>query len=98
MNGKDSQGNTALHCATGSASLVSLLLEAGADPQLRNLAGQAPSDLTTDAIVLGLLASMTTPLSNEQVVIRSAAPVGAEIKVPTKKAKMNIKLKTIPPK
>ena len=47
VNAADNQGNTALHLAAaeGLAGAVEPLLSAGADPRLRNLAGQLPADV-----------------------------------------------------
>ncbi|XP_062986719.1 ankyrin repeat domain-containing protein 29 [Elgaria multicarinata webbii] len=53
----DKNGTSALHAAVlgGSARAVGLLLEAGADPCLRNKKNELPSDLTKNERILRLL-------------------------------------------
>lgn len=58
---RDRQGNTALHYAVGHCpyamghlalpEFVTALLEAGADPTVRNKAGQKPADVTNDEMI-----------------------------------------------
>ncbi|XP_078009590.1 ankyrin repeat domain-containing protein 29 isoform X2 [Phascolarctos cinereus] len=55
-------GTTALHAAvlSGNIRAVALLLEAGADPALRNKANELPSELTKNERILRLLQSKET--------------------------------------
>nr|KAF6357846.1 ankyrin repeat domain 29 [Pipistrellus kuhlii] len=50
-------GTSALHAAvlSGNIKTVALLLEAGADPALRNQANQLPAELTQNERILSLL-------------------------------------------
>ncbi|XP_055092132.1 ankyrin repeat domain-containing protein 29 isoform X2 [Symphalangus syndactylus] len=56
-------GTSALHAAvlSGNVKTVSLLLEAGADPSLRNKANELPAELTKNERILRLLRSKEGP-------------------------------------
>ncbi|KAF9282795.1 hypothetical protein BGZ68_005753 [Mortierella alpina] len=50
-------GSTPLHlaCQSGSVDVVEFLLEAGANPELRDWANESPADMTSDSIILEML-------------------------------------------
>ncbi|XP_073878824.1 ankyrin repeat domain-containing protein 29 isoform X13 [Macaca fascicularis] len=56
-------GTSALHAAvlSGNIKTVALLLEAGADPSLRNKANELPAELTKNERILRLLRSKESP-------------------------------------
>lgn len=56
-------GTSALHAAvlSGNIKTVALLLEAGADPSLRNKANELPAELTKNERILRLLRSKEGP-------------------------------------
>nr|XP_048303911.1 ankyrin repeat domain-containing protein 29 isoform X1 [Myodes glareolus] len=60
-------GTSALHAAvlSGNIKTVALLLEAGADPALRNKANELPAELTKNERILHLLRSKEGPGKNE---------------------------------
>ncbi|GAB1301453.1 Ankyrin repeat domain 29 [Apodemus speciosus] len=60
-------GTSALHAAvlSGNAKTVALLLEAGADPALRNKANELPAELTKNERILHLLRQKEGPGKNE---------------------------------
>ncbi|ERE83851.1 ankyrin repeat domain-containing protein 29 [Cricetulus griseus] len=60
-------GTSALHAAvlSGNIETVALLLEAGADPALRNKANELPAELTKNERILHLLRSKEGPGKNE---------------------------------
>ncbi|XP_008058970.2 ankyrin repeat domain-containing protein 29, partial [Carlito syrichta] len=59
-------GTSALHAAvlSGNIKTVALLLEAGADPSLRNKANELPAELTKNERILRLLRSKEDPRKN----------------------------------
>ncbi|KAF9574930.1 hypothetical protein EC968_004931 [Mortierella alpina] len=50
-------GSTPLHlaCQSGSVDVVEFLLEAGANPELRDWANESPADMTNDSTILEML-------------------------------------------
>ena len=69
LNERDAAGSTALHyqAASGSASVVDVLISKGADPSARDAAGATPGQLAADAGHAALAASLEAArLSKEE--------------------------------
>ncbi len=108
VNLRDNQGNTPLHLAAGapsnSGALVELLLASGADPSIRNATDQIALDLARDPVAANALLdraaveSSSLHPNNSMSSATHTAPIGAEIKLPAKKPKMKVTIRTVPPK
>ncbi|KAA8589631.1 hypothetical protein FQN60_012996 [Etheostoma spectabile] len=61
--GKDNEGQTALHYASACefADIVELLLNAGADPSIKDMEGSLPEEVTESSAISSLLCNYTAP-------------------------------------